>query len=436
MDLTKSSPQNTLQIINAQMDRKKKKQAAIKSAAHVEQLRKAMKEQYLTRLRKIITLIGGETLLKKFPDFLLEHVYKHRYPLLKAKPAPGTDISKAGVVQFNKLLQELIAEIELTLPNGNKIPLSWFLSEGQTLSDCVSVIETNGHPELDEIKVDFEFCAPESQFYHQFQGLLVNAVIETCILSNDYNGRIHATDITMTPYFAPFNPFNDIILYALKPKRVTIETKTGMRNAIQLNDLSDNFELEYFKVKPSMLGFKTVSLDIPLEIYITTHALERLQERINIVPGVIHQILTLTFLQPKIAHRWMGDVSHVDFLVSGEKVGYLVVKMHGSKLVIHTFLFLTNNHTFEGEKLGRLLSIVKEDKKYLEIDNLSTFNSYNFEKNEKLSQLFKDAGCGSLLKLRHVQDLASNKISDKDPESILQYLADAPYFSRQAAKLD
>lgn len=418
------------------MDRKKKKQAAIRSAANVEQMRKALKEQYLIRVKKIITLVGGEDLLKKFPDFLLEHVYKHRYPSLKAKAAPGSDMSKTRVIQFNKLLHELIAQIELPLPNGNKIPLSWYLSEGLTLSDCVSEMQTYGFPEIHGIKGYFEFCTHESQFHKDLQGVLANTVIETCILLNDYNGRIHCSDITMTPYFAPFNPYNDITVYALKPKKVTIDTKSGPRNAVQLNDLNDNFQLDYYKVKPSMLGFKTVSLDIPLEIFITTHALERLQERINIVPGVMHQILTLTFLQPKIAHRWMGDVSHVDFLVAGEKVGYLVVKMHGSKLVIHTFLFLTNNDTFEGEKLGRLLSIVKADKKYLEIDNLSTFNSYNFEKNEKLSQLFKDAGCGSLLKLRHVQEFASNKISDRDPESILQYLADAPYFSKQVAEAE
>lgn len=207
-----------------------------------------------------------------------------------------------------------------------------------------------------------------------------------------------------------------------------------MRSAIRLGWPSEKFEWNHFNVKPSLLGFVTAGLDIPLEMYVSTHAFQRLQERINITPGLMHQILLLTFLQPKIHHHRIGDKSLVDFYFSNPdgdriKVGYLVVKLHRSKLVAHTFLFLTNNGTPEGEKLGRLLSIVKEDKKYLEIDALPAFNSYHIDKNEKLSKLFNDAGCGSLLKLGHLQEFTTNLVADKDPESILHYLADAPYFN-------
>ena len=91
--------------------------------------------------------------------------------------------------------------------------------------------------------------------------------------------------------------------------------------------LSQKFQWEHFNVKPSLLGFKIPGLDIPLELYISTHTLERLQKRINITPGIMHQILLLTFLQPQIPHRCNGDQSHVDFIVSDQKVGYFVVKL-------------------------------------------------------------------------------------------------------------
>lgn len=41
---------------------------------------------------------------------------------------------------------------ELTLPNGNKIPLAWYLSEGTTLSDSVSEFDISRDPKLEEIK--------------------------------------------------------------------------------------------------------------------------------------------------------------------------------------------------------------------------------------------------------------------------------------------
>lgn len=416
------------------MDRKKKKQAANKAAANIEQQRKALKERFSDRTKKIITLIGGEALLKKFPPIYLEKLYECRYPALKAKAAVGSDMTRTRVIQFNKLLMELMEGIEVPLPNGNEIPLSWYLSEGMTLADCIGELEADDDPELEEIKACFSFCSHDGKFHHSLKERLIELVTEACILLSDYNDHIYRADLTMTPYFSRFNPQNDIIVHTLKIKKETINTKTGIRNAIRLGWLSEKFQLEHFNVKPSLLGFKTVSMDIPLEIYIGTHTIERLQERINIIPGVMHQILLLTFLQPQIPHRWNGNESHVDFIISGQKVGYLVVKLHGSKMMVHTFLFLTNNDTLEGEKLGRLLNIVKEDKRYLEIDTLSAFNSYHFEKNEKLSKLFKDAGCESLLRLGHLHEFTSIQISDKDSESVFRYLADAPYFSKQVSK--
>ncbi|SMD15099.1 hypothetical protein [Pedobacter nyackensis] len=418
------------------MDRKKKKQAAIKSVVKVEQLRKAMKQRFLDRTKKIITLVGGEDLYDYFTDIYLEKLFEIRYKMLKAIPAPGSSITKSRVIQFNKLLYELMEGVEVTFPNGNSIPISWYLEEGMTLASSINMFETDFDPKMKEVKECFSFCSRDGEFHNDLQDALIGIVSDTCLMLNDYNDHVYMADLDESPCFAEFNMGNEIIIDSFKPKKETIETRKGMRNAIRLGYFSEDFEWEHVNVKPSLLGFNTISLDIPLEIYITTHAFDRLQERINITPGIMHRILVLIFIQSEIPHRWKGDASHVEFRVSDEKVGYLVLKMDAGKLVIHTFLFLTNNDTFEGEKLGRLLSVVKEDKKYLEIDTLPAFNAYHIDKNEKLSKLFKEAGCGSLLKLGHLQEFTANQIADKDPESILHYLADAPYFRRQASQLD
>jgi hypothetical protein len=42
--------------------------------------------------------------------------------------------------------------------------------------------------------------------------------------------------------------------------------------------------------------------------------------------------------------------------------------------------------------------------------------------------LFIKAGCGSLLELGHLQEFTVNEVKDKDPDSILKYLADSKYF--------
>lgn len=413
------------------MDRKKKKLAAIKSASNVEEQRKALKERFLFRVKEMTRLIGGEAFLKGFPAIFFEKVYEHRYRVLKAKAAPESDMDKSKVVQFNRLLQQLVDAEEVTFPNGNKMPLSWYLSEGLTLRDCISELKPDGDPWSEEVIRNFSFSLHDGEFHHNLQETLIDLVTDSCTYLSDYSDHIYRGDLSFTPYFAQFNPDNHIIIYTFKPKKEKVDTNRGARIVVRLGWISSEFDWIHFNVKPSKFGFKTVGLDVPLELYISTHALDRLQERINITPGIMHQILLNTLLESQIEHRNNGEVSYVDFRLSGHKVGYLVVKLHGSKLVVHTFLFLTNNDTFEGEKLGRLLSAVKEDKKYLEIDTLPAFNSYHIEENETLSQLFKDAGCGSLLKLRHIQEFTINQVADKDPESILHYLADAPYFLKK-----
>ena len=62
----------------------------------------------------------------------------------------------------------------------------------------------------------------------------------------------------------------------------------------------------------------------------------------------------------------------IDFNMYEYKVGYLLITLHEDKLVIRSFLFLTNDGTLEGRKLRQLTRLEKYDKKYLGIDKLST----------------------------------------------------------------
>ena len=101
------------------------------------------------------------------------------------------------------------------------------------------------------------------------------------------------------------------------------------------------------------------------------------------------------FQQPKFKPLTKGNAL-IEFKMSHCKVGYLKVALAEGALLVQTFLFLTNNGTPEGEKLNHLLGMQKADKKYWEIDKLSTFLESDLEENEELKQLFIRAGCKSL----------------------------------------
>ena len=96
--------------------------------------------------------------------------------------------------------------------------------------------------------------------------------------------------------------------------------------------------------------------------------------------------------------------------------------MQDDKLVILSFLFLTNDGTPEGKKLRAITGLAKRDKKYLEIDKLSTFTAYRIHEDKELSELFRQAGCGSLLEAEALQAIAAEYMPERSKAIIHKYL--------------
>lgn len=406
---------------------KKKKEAAVKAALEVQRHQKELKQRFIQRIKDLLAFYGGSDLLTNIPPIFIEKLFELRYPVLKGKPAPGFTIAKEKIVVFNKLMNQFMENEWIELENGNKFPLSWHSSEGTTLIDSITEI-TPDHPSYGGVVPFFEPYFEDSKHYREIQDRLASIVLDSTRFLSDLMDTIIKVDFTQAAVFNRFQPKNDLLIHAYKPEVVSLHINGEKHSAIQLGWVNNEMKWHMLKVKPSQLGFKVEGLDIPLDIFIQTHALRRLKERINIIPGVMHEILFHIFAEDRIKHVFKNGQSLVEYYVSDLKVGYFLVRLHSNQLVIHTFLFLTNDRTPEGDKLKRLLDVEKEDKKYLEIDNLPSFNAYRFWENEKLSKLFTEAGCSSLLKLGHLKEFSEIEVSDKDPESITHYLADAPFF--------
>ncbi len=82
----------------------------------------------------------------------------------------------------------------------------------------------------------------------------------------------------------------------------------------------------------------------------------------------------------------------IEYRLKNFKVGYLAFDLIKDKLVIKTFLFITMDGTPEGERLRETWGIQAIDKKYLEIDRLSTFILSDIRDNAELKAQFVQAG--------------------------------------------
>lgn len=158
--------------------------------------------------------------------------------------------------------------------------------------------------------------------------------------------------------------------------------------------------IRWLFVTPEKLGMKGLLNKYPLKVYIQKHAVDRIKERLGDSFDKINFSLIANAIFECDVYPAEGDSFLFSCKYDPIKLGYFKASVIGDKLLIRTFLFLTNNGTPEGKKLETLLGVQKEDKKYLGIDKLNTFINSDIEQNEKLKAIFCQAGCGDLFKMK------------------------------------
>jgi len=173
-------------------------------------------------------------------------------------------------------------------------------------------------------------------------------------------------------------------------------------------------------IKAGKLGINTRFSNMPLNVYIQSHALMRLIERIDAVGESIPHFFLFDSLFDLHTTQMEDGSTLIEYRLFSQKVGYLVFDIAESMIIIRTFLFLTNSGTPEGENLKKISGLKMIELKYLEIDKLSTFISTDLKDNPKLVDIFTKAGCGSLFQLSSIGLAFKAKV--QQAQKIVDYL--------------
>ncbi|MDR0537748.1 MAG: hypothetical protein LBH04_06895 [Tannerellaceae bacterium] len=195
----------------------------------------------------------------------------------------------------------------------------------------------------------------------------------------------------------------------LKPERKKIILSDGaVRSAVRLTIVVTlNFNSQEFmpiEMPSSYLGKKGPQAEKMLPVYITNHALNRIEERLGCnSPGytqfeVFQNLYECNEKRRKIIRGVKGRLL-VEYQLYGQTAGYMVVSVLKTVILVHTFLLVTNNSTPEGAMLHEQLGFGKLDKEYLGIDRLATFVHSDIFKYDDTRQLFANAGCQPLINL-------------------------------------
>ncbi len=178
------------------------------------------------------------------------------------------------------------------------------------------------------------------------------------------------------------------------------ETHSGIKLEAWLFD-TDTFKNEILPVEMPLdkIVPDTRFGKLKVPVYIQIHAINRLMERLGAkIPaqaiGPLSEIIDNFEIIPLGNKKFL-----IPYCLDGLKCGYLLADFIDACIFIRTFLFLTNNGTPEGKKLEEQTRLMKEDKQYLQIDNLSGLLQSDLLTDKMTQSIFENAGCESLIEL-------------------------------------
>lgn len=135
-------------------------------------------------------------------------------------------------------------------------------------------------------------------------------------------------------------------------------------------------------------------------VYIQSHALKRVQERVGVdLRFVTHLILRQVSFRDVRNYRDKILVPLYSDVKLRYKLGYLLGNFKEDRLLIDTFLFISQDGTPEGDKLNELLKINKVEKHFLELDRVEHFVNSSLRDDKELFPIFKTCNLDHLFEL-------------------------------------
>ena len=384
-----------------------KKKDTKKNPQQLKQEKIHQKNLYLKRIKTMMGIVGSESAYDCLGPMGVEMLY-----LLRLRPvkfiSPETTPSKMSkhdltIVndQLTKLLQTTFIRIGL---ENKQVSIYDFCSYIETLHLIWRNVckENCLNPEAFKEKL----TAFNEDYLQIRLGAIQLMEDRLDMLSWAYSDMTHhifrvklAPIKNSTSIFDTSVCFNNYIAIFDKPESELFEID-GHKRTIYRVVVYKQEQFVRLVLTPQDLGMSGMLQKLPLNVYIQSHAMERIKERLGVYfLGISYmEIFTSIMLHKTFPSDDGGFLFPYTF--SKQRVGYLKAKVIGDKIVIRTFLFLTNNGTPEGKKLATILGVQKADKMYLGIDKLSTFINSDIETNENLKRIFCQAGCGGLFELK------------------------------------
>jgi len=342
----------------------------------------------------------GENTFALLPKKDIELMYEMRFTPVRISPAPNTKISKKQLIAFNETQDVLFRTIELEITKGlPKIDLYVYSTYFQTI-----------YFYLNTLKEDYFDGAKEIlSRYKKLEGVFELAMKKGVSLAQ------HVARMIGLLYSDPQNCYywlsEELVFNYPRPQGNYMLWKVNLEKPITHGFVADKDKrpAAKFGIPMFAVGMVWKKLKPPdkgafhwkdgLEVFIQAHAIKRLYERMAPIPKMlILYSLYHSFLKPKpfYENNSLLVPYHIDNIVTG----YFRADIVDGKILLRTFLFLTNEGTPEARRLKENTGLGKTDISYLNINKTISFMQSDIRRNKRMKEIFTEAGCGGLFDLK------------------------------------
>jgi len=383
------------------------------------------RNEFMRKLKSIVNCICGEDIYSLLPAKILDRIYKFRFHSLMIVPAAGNRVPIKSLDTQKYVLSKFLKKEFLDLPRyGLKVLLDDFMTVGLTVFAMCHTIDENDFPNAAKVRSALlNYCEDDEPFslMHQRLFSLLNAIIgSVCTIETGFYWFNYETKLAEKGKFG----MNNIVeAYLQQSETIRIKINETVRPVIRLGWAKPFEGIDWIMLKPSTLNIKNTLNDEPMKVYIQSHALLRLAERINSIETSMAQYNMYTsFLNAKVCYDNFHNLM-IEYRIFGIKAGYFRIDIVEKVVVVRTFLFLTQSSTPEGRLLLKNAGLQKLDTNYLAIDKLSSFMSSDISNNENIKKIFENSGCQCLLSLYNsVNKICTKQSTQPTIKLMLEYL--------------
>ncbi|GET28013.1 hypothetical protein [Prolixibacter sp. SD074] len=399
------------------MSKRRKKRS---SAQQRKQEQAEQRKKFYRKVKLFFALIEKEHLFGQISERELQYLWKLRMRAPKVQPEDGCTLSAKHAKMMTEALYYYLNDYKLDIPGAdNQINAYEYLTTGLTIYSFILLDPNPDFPKEDEF---YDEMSPITNNLFGDELELMIKKLKT-ILGMVYDGiDIHHYPVRFE--WGGGQGAHQGVFAAFRVNRVAnpfIHIKAGgsRRPAFQVGFAVEDFVP--LQLKAEILHLETSEYPEPLNVYIQSHALRRLGERVDLLaPGELRWCMYDSLAQPAVI-PYRHNSYLIEYRMLGYKIGYLVADLVKSKLIIRTFLLVTQCGTPEEQKLCSITGLSKEDIAYLNLCKLSSFVNSDIHENQRLKIMFEEAGCGPILAF--AKDKAKKPVK-KVPraEQILDYL--------------